>query len=154
MTNPFDVPLVTVPRARDGLLGLACMRWRNLRIGFAAAAQCRALPVLQQTAENGNRTVLEVDGFVLQPEHLSMSKDELSVQLTALEFKLLYQLTSKPKDVFSRTELQELVWGGGHGNTERAVDVLVNRLRSKLDTLPGGEDIVKTVRGIGYHFSA
>ncbi len=108
----------------------------------------------QQTAENGNRTVLEVDGFVLQPEHLSMSKDELSVQLTALEFKLLYQLASKPKDVFSRTELQELVWGGGHGNTERAVDVLVNRLRSKLDTLPGGEDIVKTVRGIGYHFSA
>ncbi len=108
----------------------------------------------QRVGENGNRSIIEVDGFTVLPEHLSVSKGEQSVQLTALEFKLLYQLAAKPKEAFSRTDLQEQVWGTGHGNTERAVDVLVNRLRSKLESLPGGDKIVKTVRGIGYRFSA
>ncbi len=106
----------------------------------------------QQSDENGNRKTPEVGGFTVQPEHLSICQDGQSVQLTALEFKLLYQLANNPRNAFSRSELQELVWGTGHGNTERAVDVLVNRLRSKLESLPGGLGIVKTVRGIGYCF--
>ncbi|MCP4546145.1 MAG: response regulator transcription factor [bacterium] len=97
-------------------------------------------------------TNLELDDFLIQPERLSVSKDDASVQLTALEFKLLYQLASHAEDSFSRSDLQELVWGKDQKNTERAVDVLVNRLRGKLETLPGGNAIVKTVRGLGYRF--
>ncbi len=108
----------------------------------------------QKGDENGNRKALEVNEFTVLPEHLSVSREGRSVQLTALEFKLLYQLACSPHTAFSRAELQELVWGTGHGNTERAVDVLVNRLRSKLESLPGGMNIVKTVRGIGYCFSS
>ena len=77
---------------------------------------------------------------------------KLLTQLTALEFKLLYHLASNPDETYDRAKIQEMVWGANRRNTERAVDVLVNRLRSRLEQLPGGDKIVKTVRGIGYRF--
>ncbi len=95
---------------------------------------------------------MELDGFSVKPEQLSVDKGGKSSQLTALEFKLLYHLASSPDETFDRARIQELVWGNNQRNTERAVDVLVNRLRSKLEQLPGGDKIVKTVRGIGYRF--
>ncbi len=101
---------------------------------------------------NGGAAIA-LEGFVIQPERLCVVREgSAPVQLTALEFKLLYQLASRPDEVFSRGALQALVWGGGQGNTERAVDVLVNRLRGKLSALPGGGGIVRTVRGMGYRF--
>ncbi|MBN2169968.1 MAG: response regulator transcription factor [Candidatus Krumholzibacteriota bacterium] len=120
-------------------------------------ARIRALFRRQQLAMeagegNGRGGTLELGGFSIQPERLSVMREDKSVTLTALEFKLLYQLASKPEETFSRTELQQLVWGDDQRNTERAVDVLVNRLRSKLEKLPGGDAIVKTVRGVGYRF--
>lgn len=118
-------------------------------------ARIRAVFRRKTAGKAGNgHTELQVEGFTIQPDQLSVCRDGRSVQLTALEFKLLYQLAARPKDAFSRTDLQELVWGGSHGNTERAVDVLVNRLRGKLEMLAGGDAIVKTVRGIGYRFTA
>jgi DNA-binding response OmpR family regulator len=104
--------------------------------------------------ESGNGgAAITLDGFVIQPDRLAVTRDGSgAVQLTALEFKLLYQLASRPDETFSRAALQALVWGNGQGNTERAVDVLVNRLRSKLGELPGGTGIVRTVRGVGYRF--
>lgn len=95
---------------------------------------------------------MELDGFSVKPEQLSVDKGGKSSQLTALEFKLLYHLAASPDETFDRARIQELVWGNNQRNTERAVDVLVNRLRSKLEQLPGGDKIVKTVRGIGYRF--
>ncbi len=109
----------------------------------------------QRAGDNGRGVPsIEVGGFRIQPERLSVSKDDRSIQLTALEFKLLYQLASKPQETFSRSDLQALVWGEEQRNTERAVDVLVNRLRGKLDRLAGGGVLVKTVRGVGYRFRA
>jgi DNA-binding response OmpR family regulator len=106
-----------------------------------------------EQSESEFRTVaLELAGFSIQPEYLSVSKGGKSAQLTALEFKLLYQLANNPDGTFSREDLQQSVWGEGQKNTERAVDVLVNRLRSKLEKLDGGDAIVRTVRGIGYRF--
>ncbi len=95
---------------------------------------------------------MDLDGFSVKPEQLSVGKGGKSTQLTALEFKLLYHLASNPDETYDRAKIQEMVWGANQRNTERAVDVLVNRLRSKLEQLPGGDKIVKTVRGIGYRF--
>jgi len=103
-------------------------------------------------SSNGGAAIC-LEGFVIQPDRLAVTRDGSgAVQLTALEFKLLYQLASRPDETFSRSALQALVWGNGPGNTERAVDVLVNRLRGKLAELPGGAGIVRTVRGVGYRF--
>ena len=119
-------------------------------------ARIRALFRRQQREAGkikGDAPVLERQGFKIQPERLSVSRNDTSVRLTALEFKLLYQLARNPDSTFSRGDLQRLIWGDEQSNTERAVDVLVNRLRGKLGKLPDGESIVKTVRGVGYRFT-
>ena len=116
-------------------------------------ARIRALLRRRRSAAGDGGAAISLEGFIVQPDRLCVSREGSSpVQLTALEFKLLYQLASRPDETFSRNSLQELVWGSGQGNTERAVDVLVNRLRSKLGELPGGSAIVRTVRGVGYRF--
>ncbi len=124
-------------------MSLKC--WRGSALCSGAGSGVR------ESGDGGAAICLE--GFSIQPDRLCVSREGSNpVQLTALEFKLLYQLASRPDETFSRNDLQELVWGSGQGNTERAVDVLVNRLRSKLGELPGGGAIVRTVRGVGYRF--
>lgn len=116
-------------------------------------ARIRALLRRHHREPDGDGPAIAIDGFTIQPEQLSVRRaGSAPVQLTALEFKLLYQLASHPEETFSRQALQALVWGSGQGNTERAVDVLINRLRGKLSSLPGGGEIVRTVRGVGYRF--
>ncbi len=68
-----------------------------------------------------------------------------AVELTKMEFDLLKLFLENPSKVFSRDELLNLVWGYGQFPSTRTVDTHVLQLRNKF-----GEDLVETVRGIGY----
>jgi two-component system phosphate regulon response regulator PhoB len=69
------------------------------------------------------------------------------INLTALEFKLLFDLASRRGRVQSRDALLERVWGYAPGIETRTVDTHVKRLREKLGE---ASDYIETVRGIGY----
>ncbi len=69
------------------------------------------------------------------------------VPLTALEFKLLYDLASRQGRVQRRDDLLERVWGYVPGIETRTVDTHVKRLREKLGA---ARDYIETVRGVGY----
>ena len=62
----------------------------------------------------------------------------------------MHTLASRPKQVFSRDELLEKVWGYQHTSDTRLVNVHVQRLRSKIELDPENPQIVLTVRGVGY----
>lgn len=70
--------------------------------------------------------------------------------LTPKEFDLLYFFTRHPKQVFSRDQLLDQVWGHDFYGDDRTVDVHIKRLRSKL-SLPG-RPFFHTVWGVGYRF--
>jgi two-component system phosphate regulon response regulator PhoB len=71
------------------------------------------------------------------------------VEITALEFRLLYTLMSRSDRVQTRETLLNDVWGL-HLNVEtRTVDTHVKRLREKLGT---AGSLIQTVRGVGYRF--
>jgi two-component system response regulator MprA len=71
------------------------------------------------------------------------------IELTALEFDLLYHFVRHPRQVFTRQQLLDAVWGGGNAGTSNVVDVYVGYLRAKLEA--GGEArLLHTVRGVGY----
>lgn len=72
-----------------------------------------------------------------------------AVECTALEFDLLHVFATTPGRVFRREELIERVWGSGYEGGDRVVDVHVSNLRQKL-TNAGGQDLIRTVRGVGY----
>lgn len=71
------------------------------------------------------------------------------VDLTTLEFDLLHAFAAAPARVFRREELIDRVWGGAYEGNDRVVDVHVSNLRQKLADV-GGEDLIRTVRGVGY----
>jgi DNA-binding response OmpR family regulator len=75
------------------------------------------------------------------------------VQLSTLEFKLLFHLASHPRHVFNRDRLLDEVWGRDRFVTPRTVDVHIRRLREKIEPLPNRPQFLQTVRGSGYRFS-
>jgi DNA-binding response OmpR family regulator len=75
------------------------------------------------------------------------------VELSALEFKLLYFLASHPRHVFDRDHLLDEVWGRDRFVTPRTVDVHIRRLREKIEEMPNRPQFLQTVRGSGYRFS-
>jgi DNA-binding response OmpR family regulator len=73
------------------------------------------------------------------------------VDLTAKEFDLLAFLARHPRQVFTRAQLLQQVWGSAKGwQGEATVTEHVHRLRHKLGSYPDGRPVVATVRGVGY----
>ena len=74
--------------------------------------------------------------------------DDKPVELTTIEFDVLRTLAENPGIVLSREQILENVWGYDYYGEIRVVDVHVGHIRQKL----GSEDIIATVRGVGYRF--
>jgi len=70
------------------------------------------------------------------------------IELTAIEFDLLYALAENRGRVLSREQLLEKVWGGDYFGEIRVVDVHLGHVRQKL----GRNELIVTVRGVGYRF--
>jgi two-component system alkaline phosphatase synthesis response regulator PhoP len=74
--------------------------------------------------------------------------DDSPVELTAIEFDLLKNLAENRGRVLTREQLLERVWGGSYYGEMRVVDVHLGHVRKKL----GRDDLIATVRGVGYRF--
>jgi DNA-binding response OmpR family regulator len=70
--------------------------------------------------------------------------------LTPKEFDLLKTLAQKPKQVFSREQLLELVWDYEYFGDERTVDAHIKKLRQKIEKV--GPQVIQTVWGVGYKY--
>jgi len=95
-----------------------------------------------------------VRGLTIDPGKYAVTKDGVTLELSKLEYDLLYQLATNTGKPFSREELLEKVWGyNGFFGDIRTVDVTVSRLREKLETDPAKPEYILTKRGIGYYMS-
>jgi two-component system phosphate regulon response regulator PhoB len=83
----------------------------------------------------------------LEPSSHRCFVSDVEVHLTALEFRLLHHLMTRPGRVQSRDQLLEHVWGIATSLETRTVDTHVMRLRDKLGL---ARDYLETVRGVGY----
>ena len=72
--------------------------------------------------------------------------------LTLKEFKLLKLLIGKAGVTVEREELFREVWGEGFMGETRTLDMHIAQLREKIEECGGREDVIVTVRGIGYRF--
>ena len=72
--------------------------------------------------------------------------------LTAKEFDLLWTMARHPRQVFSRDQLLDLVWGLTEYIDPSTVTVHVRRLREKIEADPGSPHYIQTVWGVGYRF--
>ncbi len=88
----------------------------------------------------------------IDPERMEVSVAGEPADLTPLEFRLLWTLCEGRDRALSRDEIFRRVWGGERGHGDRSVDVLVRRLRRKVDEVPGAFTYVQTLHGVGYRF--
>lgn len=97
--------------------------------------------------------VLRRGPLAIDPLRRSVTLDEAPIELSALEFDLLYTLASQPGRVFRRDELLERVWGGDFTGIDRVVDVHLSNLRGKLEADPKSPLFFVTLRSVGYKFT-
>jgi two-component system response regulator MtrA len=98
--------------------------------------------------------VIAVDGLEIDPAGFTVRREGEEIALTATEFRLLLELARRPKQVFTRELLLELVWNYDYLGDSRLVDAAVQRLRAKVEADPKEPRLIKTVRGVGYRFDA
>lgn len=77
-----------------------------------------------------------------------------AIELTTAEFNLLELLVKRPARVLSRNAIMDLLKGHEWSPYDRTIDTLVGRLRRKIEVDPEQPKLVKTVRGVGYTFTA
>lgn len=93
---------------------------------------------------------LEISGLTINVSGHQVTRGNEEIPLTPIEFDLLVTLASKPRQVITREELLEKVWGYRKGSDTRLVNVHIQRLRSKIEVDPDDPRIIQTVRGVGY----
>ncbi len=69
------------------------------------------------------------------------------------EFELFFLLAERRDSVVQRPQIYELMWGGKMPRRDRSVDVLVRKVRSKLEAVAPGWTYIHTHFGIGYRFT-
>jgi len=100
-------------------------------------------------AEDTVDNKLEIGDLVIDREAYLVFKKGEKVVLAKKEFELLYLLASKPGKVYTREVILKNIWEDSVVVTNRTIDVHIRKLREKL-----GDDIVATVKGVGYKFEA
>lgn len=94
------------------------------------------------------------EALTLDPRSRTVTVESEGVTLTAKEFDLLWFLARHPRQVFSRAQLLDNVWGYEFYGDESTVTVHVRRLREKIEPDPANPTYIQTVWGIGYKFEA
>jgi len=113
----------------------------------------RIAAVLRRGQPAAMHGACETNGIMLDPaaHRVTVAGDELA--LGPVEFRLLHFLMAHAERHYSRAQLLDQVWGGGVHVDERTVDVHIHRLRATLKA-SGRDEMIQTVRGGGYRFSA
>ena len=144
-----------VPGALAGALAL-----RPGTAGDRFAIGAATLSLLSRFAEDLEITTrllrrerLTFDGLTIDATTREVVRDGQTLRLTAKEFDLLWFLARHPKQVFSRDQLMDRVWGYSAALDTGTVTVHVRRLREKLEADPAHPAFLQTVWGVGYRFS-
>lgn len=121
-------------------------------------ARIKALHRRIQMGNNEAANDAPTTDFDIQTKHFKLNaktreaylNDQPIQDLTPKEFDLLKALASKPKQVFSREQLLQLVWNYEYYGDERTVDAHIKKLRQKIEKV--GPKVIQTVWGVGYKF--
>lgn len=113
----------------------------------------RIKAVLRRSGGDGSEVVRIDGGLQMDLAQHRVVAGGQPVQVGPTEFRLLHFFMTHPERVYSRSQLLDQVWGRNVYIEERTVDVHIRRLRKALEP-HRCENLVQTVRGVGYRFSA
>lgn len=97
--------------------------------------------------------VLEIANLEIRPGELQVLADRQRAGLTVREFELFFMLAERVDSVVQRPQIYTAIWGGTMQRRDRSVDVLVRKVRHKLELVAPEWKYIHTHFGIGYRFS-
>jgi len=109
----------------------------------------RVNAILRRTTKKQKEGQISHRDLLLNNTTRTLSVDGKNVEITKLEFDLLYELILNKNSVLDRDYLLDNVWNDSEMYQYRTVNVAINRLKEKIDPLKT-KDYIQTVRGVGY----
>jgi DNA-binding response OmpR family regulator len=114
----------------------------------------RVRTVLRRTATEIPRAErLSFDGLDIDARTREVTRNSEPLKLTAKEFDLLWFMANHARQVFSRDQLMDRVWGYEAALDTGTVTVHIRRLREKIEDEPSRPRFLQTVWGVGYRFN-
>lgn len=118
-------------------------------------ARCRAL--LRRSRQlpelDEPETILHHGNLSLFMRECRVTRNGVDLTLSPKEYKILELFIQNPKQVWSRDQLLEKVWGVDFVGDSKTVDVHIRWLREKIEDQPSTPKFIRTVRGFGYRFA-
>lgn len=104
-------------------------------------------------ASSAQQRVIHVANLEIRPGELQVLADGQRAGLTVREFELFLMLAQRVDSVVQRPQIYTTIWGGAMQRRDRSVDVLVRKVRHKLELVAPQWKYIHTHFGIGYRFS-
>ena len=106
----------------------------------------------KSSARGEGERPLAFGDLTIDPVTRVVARGGNELQLTAKEFDMLYHLAQHPRQVFTREQLLERIWGGSEYIDPGTVTVHIRRLREKIEADPSEPAHLITMWGVGYKF--
>jgi len=111
-------------------------------------ARLRAL-LRRRNVGEGEEMVLRFEDLSLSPQTREVRRASRPIELTKIEFDLLELFLQHPRQVLTRDQILDLVWGYNFDSGTNSLAVYIGYLRRKLEE-EGEQRLIQTVRGVGY----
>jgi DNA-binding response OmpR family regulator len=136
----------------DEIQGLAVGADDYLKKPFNPNILVARVQALLRRHDNTNR--LHFKGLVIDPETMSVIRDDTPITLTTTRFNLLLALASRPRAVLSRAQLVDQIYSdpSEHFVYDRTIDAHIKALRQSIEHDPKNPQFIETVFGSGYRF--
>ena len=105
-----------------------------------------------QVFNKENLEIIDIENIRIYTKEYKVEKDGRDLDLSRNEFELLMFLSKNPRQVFSREQLYDRIWGFDSYGDLNTVTVTINRLRQKIEDNPKNPKYILTVWGVGYKF--
>ncbi len=156
-TDPLtrDIPIIIVSAKEeesDVVIGLGLGADDYVAKPFSPrelVARVKAVLRRASVREEQTKDRIVINDLLIDSLRHEVRVDGELLQLTATEFRILYQLASQPGRAFTREQLLNRVVGEGAVVIDRNIDVHIRSVRKKLGKC---QDMIQTIRGVGYRF--
>ena len=102
--------------------------------------------ILDKTRKNDQKRIIEFDNIKIDLNKLLVFKNENEFKINNTEKIILEKMINNPGKTFSREDIGKLI----DLDKERSIDVIITRLRKKIETDPKNPKYLQTLRGVGY----
>jgi Response regulators consisting of a CheY-like receiver domain and a winged-helix DNA-binding domain len=109
---------------------------------------------LTDSKDNINEEEIRIAGkLIIDRNQCMVKKDDQEILLTSKELELLWFLSDRPGQIYSKRQIYQNVWHDEYVFDDDAIMALIRRLRTKIEDNPSKPCYIQTIRGLGYRFS-